>query len=105
MAASEIAAQVQSWQRLSAGDGSKGPRLYDWAWTPLWRLQLTPEEQAWGHWLLVRRSLDDPTESAYYVVFAPREGIPLEVLARVAGMRWRIESAFEMARRMRTGRV
>ena len=22
------------WQRLSAGDGAKGPRLYDWAWLP-----------------------------------------------------------------------
>jgi hypothetical protein len=25
---------VQRWQRLSAGNGSKGPRLYDWAWLP-----------------------------------------------------------------------
>ncbi len=33
---------ADAWQRLSAGDGAKGPRWYDWAWQPLWRLQLTP---------------------------------------------------------------
>src|SRR5512133_1227295 len=33
---SEIAAEVpaSAWQRLSAGDGAKGPRLYDWARWP-----------------------------------------------------------------------
>ena len=96
--ASEIAAQLESWHRLSAGEGAKGPRLYDWAWTPLWRLQLTAEERQWGHWLLVRRNLEDPTDLAFYVVFAPREGTLLEVLARVAGMRWHIESCFEAAK-------
>jgi SRSO17 transposase len=47
LAASEITYELpsESWQRLSAGDGSKGPRLYDRAWTPLWRLQLTDEER------------------------------------------------------------
>ena len=40
-----IAAQVSadSWQRLSAGEGAKGPRLYDWCLQPVWRLQLTDE--------------------------------------------------------------
>ena len=23
------------WQRLSAGEGNKGPRLYDWGWLPI----------------------------------------------------------------------
>src|SRR5512143_67975 len=68
--AAELSADA--WQRLSAGDGAKGPRWYGWAWQPLWRLPLTPQERAWGHWLLVRRSLEDPTELAYYLVFAPR---------------------------------
>ncbi len=87
-----------AWQRLSAGDGTKGPRLYDWAWQPLWRLQLTPEEQSWGHWLLARRSMDNPADLAYYVVFAPRAGITLEQVVRVAGTRWTIESGFEAAK-------
>lgn len=54
----------EAWQRLSAGEGAKGPRWYDWAGPPVWRLQLTPEERAQGHWLLIRRSLDDPTDLA-----------------------------------------
>src|SRR5918996_2121206 len=99
LAAEEIAARVASdaWQRLSAGEGAKGPRVYEWALAGLWRLQMTPEEQAWGHYLLVRRSLEDPSEVAYYVVFARRAEIHLEQLVRVAGMRWHIESCFESA--------
>lgn len=100
LAAREIAAQLpeQAWQRLSAGDGAKGPRWYDWAWQPLWRLQLTPEERAQGHWLLIRRSIGDPTEVAYYVVFAPRAGTTIETVVAVAGMRWQIEAGFEAAK-------
>jgi SRSO17 transposase len=98
--AQELAAELPSaaWQRRSAGDGAKGPREYAWAWQPLWRLQLTAEERAWGHWLLVRRSLEDPSELAYYVAFAPREGTTLETLIQVAGRRWSIEVGFERAK-------
>ena len=57
--ADAIAAQIpaDAWQRLSAGDGAKGPRLYEWARCRLARLQLSAEERRWEHWLLVRRSL------------------------------------------------
>lgn len=98
--AAEIASELDAsaWKRISAGDGAKGPRLYDWALVDLWRLQLTPEERVWGHYLLVRRSIDDPTDLAYYVVFARRSEVTLERLARVAGMRWHIESCFEEAK-------
>lgn len=88
----------EEWTRLSAGDGSKGPRLYDWALVPLFRLQLTEEERYWGHWLLVRRSPEDPEELAYYVVFAPKETTTLEKMVWVAGTRWVIESCFESAK-------
>lgn len=95
--ARELAAELPetAWQRLSAGAGSKGPRWYAWAWQPLWRLQLTAEERAWGHWLVVRRSLKNPDELAYYVAFAPREGMGLSALVKVAGRRWAIEAGFE----------
>jgi SRSO17 transposase len=89
------------WQRLSVGEGAKGPRLYDWAWVPLWRLPVTEEDRANGHWLLVRRSLDTldtPGELTFYVAFAPHQGTTLELLARVAGMRWNVESCFEAAK-------
>ncbi len=95
-----IAAELppDAWQRLSAGAGAKGPRWYEWAWQPLWRLQLSAEEQAQGHWLLLRRRIDDPSDVAYYVVFAPRVGTTLETVVRVAGARWQIEVSFEAAK-------
>jgi SRSO17 transposase len=93
-----LSVEPQQWQQLSVGKGAKGPRLYDWAWTPLWRLQLSAQEQGQGHWLLMRRSIDDPGEVTYYVVFAPRTGTTLEQVAKIAGMRWHIESCFAAAK-------
>ncbi|GCE09163.1 hypothetical protein KDAU_64920 [Dictyobacter aurantiacus] len=60
----------EDWQVLSAGTGSKGPRLFAWA-----RIELAaPEISGWQRWLLIRRSLDEgtkPAEMAYVLVFAP----------------------------------
>src|SRR5215218_542087 len=81
------------WRRLSAGDGSKGPRLYDWLRLPL----NPPMQEGFERWLLVRRSMEDPDELSAYTVFAP-EGITLDELAKVAGMRWRVEIGFEEAK-------
>ncbi|WP_263841490.1 IS701 family transposase [Salinibacter sp.] len=88
----------EAFQRLSAGNGSKGERLYDWALVPLWRLQPAVEERSWSHALLIRRSTENPDEEAYYVVFAPREEATLESVVPVAGTRWRIEEGFEQAK-------
>jgi SRSO17 transposase len=95
VAAADIVAAVpaEGWARLSAGDGTKGPRVYDWARVRLARLP-TP---GWEHWLLARRRRDDPAELAYYVVFAP-VGTTLETLARVAGTRWAVEESLEIAK-------
>jgi SRSO17 transposase len=89
---------AQQWQRLSAGEGAKGPRVYDWVLVELWRLQLTEQERQWGHYLLARRSVEKPEEVAYYVVFCPRAQAVLETLVRVAGSRWQIEVGFEAAK-------
>ena len=86
---------ASAWQRLSAGAGAKGERLYDWALVPLWRLQLDEQERSWGHYLLVRRSLGEKSEHAYYVVYARREKASAANLVRVAGRRWEIEVGFE----------
>jgi SRSO17 transposase len=83
----------EGWTRLSAGDGTKGPRWYDWRWLPL----AEPLEPDWRRWLLVRRSVSDPKDVTAYVVFAP-QATPLEELVRVAGSRWTIESGFEAAK-------
>jgi hypothetical protein len=45
--------EASAWQRLSAGEGSQGPRFYDWAWQEL-SFRLT--EPGWKQWLLARRS-------------------------------------------------
>jgi SRSO17 transposase len=84
---------LEGWRRLSAGAGSKGERLYDWARFRLFRLQQAP----WDHWLLVRRKLSKPDEMAYYVVFGPA-ATSLEALARIAGRRWPVEECFETAK-------
>lgn len=81
------------WTRLSAGDGAKGPRWYDWRWLAL----ADPLEPGWRRWLLVRRRVSTPTELTAYVVFARQETMLAEVV-RVAGTRWTIESCFEAAK-------
>lgn len=83
-----------AWQRLSCGNGAKGPREYDWALLPLPRWGQSPEVVF--HALLVRRSVTDG-ELAYYVVFAPA-GTPLQTLVTVAGQRWTIEECFELGK-------
>jgi len=65
---------------------------------PLYRLQRTPEERLWGHWLLVRRNIAEPEKLAFYVALAPWDGTTIGELVRVAGTRWRIESCFEAAK-------
>ena len=82
-----------AWRPLSAGEGSQGPRLYDWACLAL------PYEAAPGmaHWLLVRRGRSDPTARASYRVYGPAD-TPIETMVRVAGRRWCIEVAFEEAK-------
>jgi len=81
------------WTRLSAGDGAKGPRWYDWMLVPVNQ----PLQEGWHRWVLVRRQLDEPTELTAFVVFAPK-GIELETMVRIAGSRWTIEVALEAAK-------
>ena len=90
-----LASQADSsaWTRCSAGDGAKGPRIYDWATVEIRPLR----EPGKGYWLLVRRSIANPEELAYYVCYGP-SGTTLEELARVAGIRWAIEECFEEAK-------
>lgn len=94
-AASRLAASLpaRAWRRLSAGAGSKGERLYEWARLRLTRLQPPP----WDHWLLVRRRRKDPQDLACHVVFGP-DRTTLATLAQVAGRRWASEECFEVAK-------
>ena len=85
--------QAQDWQRLSMSEGSKGPRLFDWACVPL----LHRWEDDGQHWMLIRRNLADPNEKAYYFVFAP-QGTTLSEMVAAIGARWHIEEDFENAK-------
>jgi len=79
--------------RLQTADGTTGPRWYASRWRPL----AAPMQRHWRRWLLVRRSLSDPTERNSYVVCAPAP-TPLATLVQVVGRRWTIERCFEEAK-------
>ena len=83
----------EAWVVLSAGEGSKGARLYEWAWLQL--SEAAPSGRA--RWLLIRRSLSDPSKRAYYRASGPAQ-TTLPELVRLAGSRWRIEEGYEQAK-------
>ena len=86
---------AEDWQRLSMSEGTKGPRLFDWALIPI----LHGWEDDRRHFLLIRRCLDDPSEKAYYFVFAPL-GTTLAQMVKAIGARWHIEENFEIGKDM-----
>jgi SRSO17 transposase len=87
------AVPAEGWTRASAGAGAKGPRWYDWCWLPV----AAPPPPHWCRWLLVRRSVEEPTALTAFLVFAPASTTLLEAV-RTAGMRWAIASSFEAAK-------
>ncbi|WP_455680546.1 IS701 family transposase [Streptomyces olivaceoviridis] len=87
-----------AWQRLSCGDGAKGPRIYDWAGAKLpANLIFDPDPPTHRRWVMARRSLSDPEDVAYYLAYAP-VGIEIAELARIVGSRWAIEECFQAAK-------
>jgi SRSO17 transposase len=101
--AEDIAAALApgDWVRLSAGAGTKGPRLHDWAYLELATLPADALDPAldgslWTRGLLIRRSLADGS-LAYFTTWCPA-GTPIETLVAVEGRRWAIEDAFETAK-------
>jgi SRSO17 transposase len=90
--ADQLAARVPagSWRHHSAGAGAKGERIYAWAGVAIRPLH----EPGRGRWLLLRRSLDDRGELAYYVCYGPAQASLAELVA-VAGMRWTVECSFQ----------
>ena len=100
--AEEIAQALpaSAWARLSAGEGTKGPRLHDWAYLELADLEAAEYDESlsglWTRGLLIRRSLADGKLS-FFSTWCPA-GTPVEVLIAVEGRRWAIEDAFETAK-------
>jgi SRSO17 transposase len=89
-----------AWRRLSAGEGTKGPRLYDWAYLELADLDAAEYDDGlsgpWTRGLLVRRSIADGG-LAFFSTWCPA-GTGIEILVAVEGHRWAIEDGFETAK-------
>jgi SRSO17 transposase len=84
---------AKDWHRHSAGDGAKGPRLYDWALIPAKKTAA----DGWRQGLLIRRAVTDRSDLAFYLIHAPTAA-SLADLVQVAGRRWTIETCFEAAK-------
>ena len=88
---------ASDWKRLSAGDGAKGPRLYDWAYIELADIDASEYDASrsglWTRGLLIRRTIADQ-DLAFFSTWAPA-GTLIDKLVRVEGCRWAIEDSFE----------
>jgi len=101
--AKEIADRLpeSDWKRLSAGAGTKGERLHDWAYVELADLEgdqygRALKGQVWTRGLLIRRKIADG-DLAFFTTWA-RAGTTIEKLAQVEGHRWAIEDSFETSK-------
>ena len=90
----------EDWRRLSAGAGTKGPRLHDWAYLELADLEAeefnAQNQGAWTRGLLIRRHVADGG-LAYFTTWCPAS-TSIETLVRIEGHRWAIEDSFETAK-------
>jgi SRSO17 transposase len=89
-----------AWRRRSAGEGTKGARLHDWAYVELADLDAGEYNSTligeWTRGLLVRRNIADG-DLAFFSTWCPK-GTPMEKLVLVEGHRWAIEDSFETAK-------
>ena len=89
-----------AWRRLSAGDGTKGARLHDWAYLELADLVAGDFDAAfpgiWTRGLLIRRNVAGG-DLAFFSTWCPI-ATPMEKLVAVEGCRWAIEDSFEAAK-------
>jgi SRSO17 transposase len=76
------------WERLSAGAGSKGEKMYDWFYA-----DINSPEAGWKRRFLVRRNISNPEQLRAYICCCPSE-TQLPELVRIAGTRWTVEMCF-----------
>ena len=100
--AEEIAQELEpkAWRRLSAGQGTKGARLHDWACLELAGLEADEYRAGsvglWTRGLLIRRNIANG-DYAFSTTWCPA-GTGIETLVAVEGRRWMIEDSFEAAK-------
>lgn len=74
---------ARAWNRRSCGQGSEGPRVYDWA------MIATGSR---NHVLVIRRSISKPTDLAYFYAFVPNgQRLSLPRIIQIIGYRWMVE--------------
>jgi SRSO17 transposase len=97
--ADELAGRLpkRAWQRISAGNGAKGERFYDWALVDTVDAAADPDGTG-CHWLLLRRNRRTG-ELAFYRAYSPTP-VPLAALVQVAGTRWRIEESIQSSKEL-----
>src|SRR6266478_5787271 len=91
--------RASDWKRLSAGAGTKGPRLHDWCYLELADLVGESNDENPGLWtrgLLIRRRIADG-DLAFFATWCPA-ATSIEILVEVEGHRWAIEDSFETAK-------
>jgi len=84
------------WHCMSAGAGSKGPRLYNWAAIELKNAGIA----GWSHFLVIRQNRETGAKApknTYVLVFAP-VGTPLQKMVEVIGDRWTVEECFKIGK-------
>lgn len=81
-----------AWQGLQLRPGAKGPLAFAFARVRVWAVRHRQPGPAC--WLVLRRSLEPDAEVKYYLSNAD-ENEPLETLALVTGVRYRVEEFFE----------
>ncbi len=90
----------KAWKRLSAGEGTKGPRWHDWAYVELADLDVgeycTTLSGEWTRGLLIRRNIADG-DLAFFSTWCPK-GTSIKKLVSIEGHRWAIEDSFETAK-------
>jgi SRSO17 transposase len=91
---------ASAWKRLSAGEGTKGPRLHDWAFCELADMDADEYDETrsgpWTRGLLIRRNIADG-DLAFFTTWCPA-GTGIDTLVKVEGHRWAIEGSFETAK-------
>lgn len=87
---------VGTWVKMKVKDGAQGANEAEFAFLRAWTKR---EKRRPGTpvWIILRRNPNNLEEIKYYQSNAPEEATP-EVLARVVGLRWPVETALEEAK-------
>jgi SRSO17 transposase len=86
---------ARAWETIKLREGAKGPLAFEFARLRVWSVR--HRRAGPPLWLLIRRSLERVPEVEYYLSNAEPD-MPVRPMARVTGVRWRVEEFFEDAK-------